>query len=44
MSDLEAGTQMSLSAELKAIREQALFCAAELLKLVAMISKEEKNE
>ncbi len=32
------------SAELKAIREQALFCAAELLKLVAMISKEEKNE
>lgn len=32
------------SAELKAIREQALFCATELLKLVAMIRKVEKNE
>jgi len=32
------------SAELKAIREQALFCAAELLKLVAMIKKGEKDE
>ena len=32
------------SAELKAIKKQALSCSTELLKLVAMISKEEKNE
>ena len=32
------------SEEQKAIREQALFCAAELLKLVAMIKKREKKE
>ena len=32
------------SAEQKAIREQALSCAAELLKLVAMIRKAEKDE
>ena len=32
------------SEEQKAIKEQALSCAAELLKLVAMITKEEKKE
>lgn len=31
------------SAELKAIREQALICSTELLKLVAMISKQTNN-
>ena len=43
ISDLE-NFPSAQSEEQKAIKEQALSCAAELLKLVAMISKGEKNE